>query len=475
MVLTSSEKPSSRRPHQARSAKGGKRPAPAGRREDAPPPKPGFEARSAAAKLLAAVLDRKTSLDGMLDADHGNPAYRALNDADRALVRAILNTALRHLPRIDAAISSLLQTPLPEGARALKHVLTVAAAQILYLGVPDHSAVDLAVEQANADPRNRRFASLVNALLRRMSREKADILARLEEVPAMPDWFFQRLVKAYGAEAAEAIAKAQLTPAAIDLTVKSDPQGWAERLNGVVLPTGSVRLALFDGAVSALPGFEEGEWWVQDAAASIPARLFGDLTGKRAADLCAAPGGKTAQLVLAGADVTALDMSANRLKRLARNLERLNLSATTLEGNAGDFRSDALFDAILLDAPCSSTGTTRRHPDVVWVKDEPDIAKLAGVQERLLRHALTLVKPGGLVVFSNCSLDPLEGEEVVARVLADTPDVERVAVDPASLPGLEAAITPEGDVRTTPAMLPLQAPFSGGLDGFYAAVLRRSR
>ena len=439
------------------------------------PPKPGLEARSAAAKLLAAVLDRKTSLDGMLDADHGNPAYRALNDADRALVRAILNTALRHLPRIDAAISSLLQTPLPEGARALKHVLTVAAAQILYLDVPDHSAVDLAVEQANADPRNRRFASLVNALLRRMSREKADILARLEEVAAMPDWFFQRLVKAYGAEAAEAIAKAQLTPAAIDLTVKSDPQGWAERLNGVVLPTGSVRLALFDGAVSALPGFEEGEWWVQDAAASIPARLFGDLTGKRAADLCAAPGGKTAQLVLAGADVTALDMSASRLKRLARNLERLNLSATMLEGNAGDFRSEALFDAILLDAPCSSTGTTRRHPDVLWVKDAADIAKLAGVQERLLRHALTLVKPGGLVVFSNCSLDPLEGEEVVARVLADTPDVERVGVDPASLPGLEAAITPQGDIRTTPAMLPLETPFSGGLDGFYAAVLKRVR
>ncbi len=465
MVLTS-ETP--RRP-----AKSGKRPAPASQRREAPPLKPGEASRAAAAKLLAAVLDRKTSLDGMLDAENGNPAYKALNDADRALVRAILNTALRHLPRIDAAITSLLQTPLPEGARALKHVLTVAAAQILYLDVPDHSAVDLAVEQANADPRNRRFAALVNALLRRMSREKADILERVKDVPAMPDWFFKRLVAAYGKDAARAIAEAQLTPAAIDLTVKSDVAGWAGKLDGAVLPTGGVRLASFDGSVTALPGYEDGVWWVQDAAASLPARLFGDLTGKTAVDLCAAPGGKTAQLILAGAEVTALDMSASRLKRLERNLERLKLKAKTIEANAGDFRSEELFDVALLDAPCSSTGTTRRHPDVLWVKDEADIAKLAGVQERLLRHALTLVKPGGRVVFSNCSLDPLEGEAVVSRILADTPGVERIPVVAADWPGLEAAVTPEGALRTTPAMLTMDAPFASGLDGFYAVVLRR--
>ena len=469
LVLTSDEKSSPRR-----SLKGGKRPAPA-RNRDLPPAKPGMEARAAAAKLLAAVIDRKTSLDGMLDAENGNPAYKVLNEADRALVRAMLNTALRHLPRIDAAIASLLQTPLPEGARALKHVLTVAAAQILYLDVPDHSAVDLAVEQANADPRNRRFAALVNALLRRMSREKADILERVKDVPAMPDWFFKRLVSAYGEDVARAIAEAQLTPAAIDLTVKSDAAGWAEKLNGIVLPTGGVRLAGFDGSVAALAGYEDGDWWVQDAAAGLPAQLFCDLKGKTAVDLCAAPGGKTAQLILAGAEVTALDMSASRLKRLERNLDRLKLKAKTIEANAGDFRSEELFDVALLDAPCSSTGTTRRHPDVLWVKDEADIAKLAGVQERLLRHALTLVKPGGLVVFSNCSLDPLEGETVVRRILADRPDVERGPVDPSDWPGLEAAVTPEGALRTTPAMLPLEAPFASGLDGFYAAVLRRLR
>ncbi|MBP1858732.1 RsmB/NOP family class I SAM-dependent RNA methyltransferase [Rhizobium herbae] len=435
--------------------------------------KPGIRARQAAAKMLAAVVDRKTSLDGMLDAGNGNPVYRELNEADRALVRAILNSALRQLPRIEAMIGSLLQNPLPEGARALDHVLTVAAAQILYLDIPDHSAVDLAVEQAQIDPRNKRFASLVNAVLRRLSREKQDLLETVgKKIPAIPAWFHKRLVSYYGAEEAARIADALLTPAAIDLTVKSDADGWAERLNGRLLPTGSIRLAAFSGAVPTLEGFEDGEWWVQDAAAALPAKLFGSLTGKRVVDLCAAPGGKTAQLILAGANVTALDQSASRLKRLQGNLARLGLEAATQEINMADFRTDALFDAALLDAPCSSTGTIRRHPDVLWTKGPEDIEKLAVLQEKLLRHALTLVKPGGLVVFSNCSLDKREGEVVTERILAEG-TCERVAIDPADWPGLEDAITPLGEFRTTPAMIPPQDGFSGGLDGFYAVTLRR--
>ncbi|WP_018013100.1 RsmB/NOP family class I SAM-dependent RNA methyltransferase [Sinorhizobium medicae] len=437
------------------------------------PAKPGLKSRQAAAKILAAVVDRKTPLDGMLDPERGNPVYRELNDADRALVRAILNSALRHLPRIRAAIDSLLQTPLPEGARALEHVLTVAAAQILYLDVPDHSAVDLAVEQAQSDPRNRRFANLVNAVLRRLSREKEAILERLQQVPAMPGWFFDRLVTCYGRDQAERISDAQLVPAAIDVTVKSDAASWADRLNGTVLPTGSVRLQDFDGSIPSLPGFSEGGWWVQDAAASIPARLFGDISARKVVDLCAAPGGKTAQLVLAGAKVIALDQSSSRLRRLKANLERLGLESATKEADMADFRPEELFDAALLDAPCSSTGTTRRHPDVLWTKGPDDVEKLAGLQERLLRHALTLVKPGGLLVFSNCSLDPREGEEVVARVVADG-GCERVPIDAAAWPGLEQAITALGEFRTTPAMLSLGPPFASGLDGFYAAVLRRA-
>lgn len=437
------------------------------------PAKPGLQVRAAASKILAAVVERKLPLDGALDNEHGNPAYKALNDGDRALVRAILNTTLRHLPRIEAAVSSLLDSPLPEGARALHHVLTVAAAQILYLDVPDHAAVDLAVEQANNDPRSRRFAKLVNAVLRRMGREKEEILASIATISPMPTWFFERLEKAYGKDVATAIAESQLQPAAIDLTVKSDPKGWAERLNGIVLPTGGVRLAAFEGSIPSLEGFDDGAWWVQDAAASIPAQLFGDLTGKRVADLCAAPGGKTAQLVLAGGTVTAVEQSANRIKRLRSNLERLGLSSETIATDLTKFEPEELFDAILLDAPCSSTGTTRRHPDVLWTKGPEEIEKLAGLQERLLRHALTLLKPNGHIVFSNCSLDPSEGEAVIARILADTPAVARVAIEPSRWPGLEMAITELGEFRTTPDMLQVPTGFASGLDGFYAAILRR--
>lgn len=445
----------------------GDRPAPRA------PAKPGLEARAAAAKILAAVVDRKVSLDGMLDAQNGNPAYRALSDQDRSLVRAMLNAALRHLPRIDAALSRMLDTPLPEGARALHHVLAIGAAQILYLDIPDHSAVDLAVEQANADPRNRRFAGLVNAVLRRFGRQKQQILERIAEQPAMPAWFYDRLCTVYGPDEAARIADAQLVPASIDVTVKADPEGWAKALDGVVLPTGSVRLKPFDRPIPSLPGFDEGEWWVQDAAATLPARMFGDIKGLRVADLCAAPGGKTAQLAQAGAIVTALDQSASRLKRLQSNLDRLKLHATLIEANMLDYRPEELFDAVLLDAPCSSTGTTRRHPDVLWTKNDEDIEKLAALQARMLRHACHLVRPGGIVVFSNCSLDPREGEDMVATLLTENPELERLPVEAPSWPGLEDAISADGAFRTTPAMLAELDGVAGGLDGFYAVALRR--
>lgn len=436
--------------------------------------KPGLEARAVSVKLFAAVVDRKTSLDGMLDPEHGNPAYLALNDADRGLVRAIVQSALRFLPRIEAMLSGLLQNPLPQGARSLHHLLVVGAAQILYLDVPDHSAVDLSVELANRDPRNRRFAKLVNAILRRIGREKSDLLGAVSSVPSVPEWFLKRLTEAYGPERAHRIAEAQLAPAAIDLTVKGDPQSWAKRLGGNILPTGSVRLAAFKGAVSELEGYGDGAWWVQDAAASLPAQLFSTLDGKKAVDLCSAPGGKTAQLIQRGAHVTAIEQSANRLRRLEGNLARLSLQAECIKSDLLDFHPQDLFDAVLLDAPCSSTGTTRRHPDVLWTKGPEDVKKLAGVQERLLRHAMTLVKPGGALVFSNCSLDPLEGELLVERVLADNPHFSLVPIPAGQWPGLEEAITAKGEFRTTPDMLPATDGFAGGLDGFYACVLSRN-
>ncbi len=438
-------------------------------REDGPSSfqdKPGLAARVAATRILAAVLEKKTSLDGMLDSENGNPVYRALSLADRALVRAIVNSALRHLPRIEAALSMLLDGPLPQGARSLHHVLVVGAAQVLHLDVPDHSAVDLAVEQAHRDPRNRRFAKLVNAVLRRLGREKAETEKAIADVPVLPDWFYARLVSAYGGEVAKRISEAQLTPSSIDLTVKTDPAVWAEKLGGTVLPNGSVRLGEFEGQIPSLEGFAEGAWWVQDLAASMPVKLMGNISGKRVADLCAAPGGKTAQLALAGAKVTALDQSGNRLRRLRENLDRLGLHAETVEANMLKYQPEQLFDAVLLDAPCSSTGTLRKHPDVCWTKDENDIAKLAALQGQMLRHALTLVGAGGIVVFSNCSLDPSEGEAMIAQVLAENPDFERVAVRKDDWPGMEAAVTAEGDLRTTPDMF-------GGIDGFFSSVLRK--
>ncbi|WP_410010890.1 RsmB/NOP family class I SAM-dependent RNA methyltransferase [Rhizobium sp. NRK18] len=435
--------------------------------------KPGLEARAAAAKLLAAVVDRRTSLDGMLDAEGGNPAYKALSAADQALVRAILTTALRHLPRIDAALSMLIEKPLPEGARSLYHLLAVGAAQILYLDIPDHSAVDIAVELATRDPRSRRFAKLANAVLRNMSRQKAHILQETADVSVIPDWFMERLVADYGPETAQAIAESHNQPAAIDLTVKSDPEGWAERLGGQVLVTGSVRLDAAAGFIPDLPGFAEGEWWVQDAAASIPARLLGDIRGRRVADLCAAPGGKTAQLILAGAEVTAIEKSRSRLSRLRANLDRLGLSAELVEADAADYQPEVPFDAVLLDAPCSSTGTARRHPDVFWTKTEADIEKLAGVQQRLLRHAAGLIRIKGTIVFSNCSLDKAEGERMIEKILSELNHLERVPIQAQDWPDFAHLISDKGEIRTTPDMQVSAKGNAFGLDGFFTCILKR--
>jgi 16S rRNA (cytosine967-C5)-methyltransferase len=321
----------------------------------------GLAVRQTAQRLLGAVIDTRTSLDGLTDDEHGHPQFRALDPRDRSLVRAILSSALRHRMTIERLLASLLDRPLPGSASSLSHLLHVGAAQILFLDVPDHSAVDLAVESAKADPRNARFAGLVNAVLRGLIRTKAETLSKtLAETLDAPDWFVKRLDAAYGQDKARAILAMHRIPAPLDLTVKSEPQAWAEKLNGIVLPSGSVRLEKFDGKVSDLEGFADGEWWVQDVAASLPVRLMGDIKSKRAADLCAAPGGKTAALARAGAHVTAVDLSASRLKRLESNLTRLKLTAGTFAGNLLNFKPDELFDVILLDAPCSSTGTARR-------------------------------------------------------------------------------------------------------------------
>ncbi|WP_061937771.1 RsmB/NOP family class I SAM-dependent RNA methyltransferase [Aureimonas sp. AU22] len=440
----------------------------------AAPDRPGLASRRVAARLLAAVVDTRTSLDGLTDRGHGHPEFRALEARDQALVKAILTVALRRRGTIEAVVSACIEKPLPGGAASLRHILHVGAAQILFLDVPDAAAVDLAVSQANADPRSARFAKLVNAVLRRIAREGAALLAAVE-TPALdtPSWLLDRWTAAYGAAEALRIAAIHRVPAPLDFTARSAPATVAAQVGGEVLPTGTVRLTGGEGLVGELPGFASGDWWVQDAAAALPVRLLGELAGRRAIDLCAAPGGKTAQMAAAGAHVTALDISASRLRRLKENFTRLGLAAETHVGDLAAFRPETPFDAVLLDAPCSSTGTIRRHPDVAWTKTPEEVEKLAGVQARMLREAAGLVAAGGLLVFSNCSLDPVEGEAVVRAFLAERKDFANEPVQPDEVPGLADAITPEGYVRTTPAMLVRETPEASGLDGFFAARLRR--
>jgi 16S rRNA (cytosine967-C5)-methyltransferase len=438
------------------------------------PSVPGLEARKAAAKLLAAIVDRKTPLDGLTDAEHGNPAYLALELRDRALVRAILATSLRFRNTIDSLISSRLDRPIPPNALSLGHILHVAAAQMLFLDVPDSAAVDLAVEHAKSDPRTARFAGMVNAVLREIGRRKERALpAVLEKTVDAPDWFAAMLRETYGDERAAAILAIHRTEAPTDFTVKAEPQRWADAFGGFVLPGGTVRVPKLDRAVPDLPGYWEGEWWVQDFAAALPARLLGDISEKRVLDLCAAPGGKTAQLALAGAKVTAVEKSRSRLKRLEGNLARLGLAADTVEADVFDYAPAEQFDAVLLDAPCSSTGTVRRHPDVPWTKSPEDVAKLAALQARMLDRASGFVKPGGVLVFSNCSLDPSEGEEVARTFLAGQPQFSVESADAAALGIPAAMIDGRGFLRTTPADLPDADLIRAGCDGFFAAKLRR--
>src|SRR5262249_46033381 len=312
----------------------------------------------------------------------------------------------------------------PADAPRGETVLLVGAAQILWLDGADHAAVGLAVRLVQADRRAARYAGLVNAVLRRVAREGAQFLTAVDTIALdTPEWLMARWVKSYGAETARAIAVVNGQEPALDLTVKDDPEHWATTLGGRVLPTGSVR-AIAHGAISQLPGYAEGAWWVQDAAAALPPKLFGDVRGRSVADLCAAPGGKTAQLAAAGGRVVAVHRPPGRLERLRENLARLHLTAETAAVDVMQWRAGP-FDAVLLDAPCSSTGTIRRHPDIPWLKRAADIAALATLQRRLVAQAGELTKPGGILIYCTCSLEPEEGVDVIRDLLDHNPSLRR--------------------------------------------------
>lgn len=433
---------------------------------------PGLAARRIAADILDGVLHRRRTLDDQLEGAGAHPGLKSLADRDRALMRRLVATILRRLGTLGHVLSRLLDRGVPTDAPRAQSALLIGAAQILWMDVPDHAAVDLSVRLVQSDRRAARYAGLVNAVLRRCAREgKAIVDDVRSQTLDVPPWLLTRWIAHYGEATARAMAEALSHEPSLDLTVKADASQWAARLHGEVLPTGTVR-TLLHGSVTMLPGFAEGQWWVQDAAAALPARLFGDIAGKNIADLCAAPGGKTAQLAHAGARVTALDRSPARMARLRDNLARLSLEAETIVADAVEWQGAAeSFDGILVDAPCTSTGTIRRHPDVAWLRQETDIAPLAALQKRLLQKAVTLLKPGGTLVYCTCSLEAEEGEAAISALLATEAGVRRAPIATAEVAGIAEIITADGDLRTLPCHLPHTDPRLAGLDGFYAARL----
>ena len=420
----------------------------------------GVEARIAAGVLLNAALERRNGLDEAMSFTE----VAALPAPDRAFARAVAMAALRRLGEIDQILNRRLQKSPPEAVRTL---LRVSLAQTLVLGTPAFAAVSTAVKLAERGVKTRPYKALVNAVLRGVEREGPGLTKARSN---LPDWIAARWAQTYGEETLEAIALAVREEPPTDLSLKPgvDAGALAEALDGSVLPGGTVRTGS-RGDVAAWPGYEAGDWWVQDAAAAVPVRLLAPKAGETVLDLCAAPGGKTLQIAASGAAVTALDRSDTRLKRLRQNLERTGLSAEVVVANGEEWEDDRTFDAVLLDAPCTATGTLRRNPEVLRATRPADVAKLADVQHRLLDAAALRVKPGGRLVYCVCSLEREEGETQIIAFLRRNPAFRTVAADPAAVGAPAEAVTPEGWLR----ILPSQWPEHGGLDGFFVARLER--
>ncbi len=426
----------------------------------------GLPARRAALSLVEAALSRRGGFEEAMN----QPPYSRLTGPDRSFARMLASTILRGLGQIDALLDRRLKDAPPPQARAL---LRLGAAQILFGLAPAFAAVSTTLTLAEESTSTQRFKGLMNAILRGLDRDGGtSLLAVLDPSVNVPAWLLARWKSAHGDAACAALsARIPETPPT-DLTPRNpeDAEAIAEVVEGVVLPSGSIRTSR-RGDVAEFPGYDEGVWWVQDAAAAIPARLLDVRSGQSALDMCAAPGGKTLQLAAAGAVVTALDRSPKRLARVSDNLARTGLEAELATGDASAFAptdssgAPVTFDAVLLDAPCSATGTFRRHPDVLWGARPADIAKLAGVQSRMLDAAARLTAPGGRLVYSVCSLEPEEGEAQATDFLKRHPGFARVVIAPETY-GLPAdAVTRDGDLRLLPgASLP-----EGGQDGFFAA------
>lgn len=431
---------------------------------------PGVEARRAVLEILDRVNDGAT-LD---DAISRTRPFEHLEGPDRSFARLLAATTLRRRGAIDHLIGAYLDRPLPKKSARVMDILRIAAAQALILETPAHAAVSTSVELANERGETGGYASLVNAIARKIAAAGKEALDKVPVRTDTPGWIWRSWERSFGPKGAKAIAEAHRKTPPLDITLKpsEDRDAWIARFQeagheAVALPAGAIRFKRVSD-ITALPGFEAGAWWVQDIAASLPVKLFGDLAGKSVFDLCAAPGGKTLQLASAGASVTAVDKSGVRLERVQENLARTRLAATLVEDDALRFRPAEKADAILLDAPCTATGTIRRHPDIPWSKGETTLAALAELQGKLIDHALSLLKPGGVLVYCVCSLQREEGEAQAKAALARHQGLARLPISPEEIGGLEKAVNRDGDLRTLPSMLSAE----GGMDGFFAARLK---
>jgi len=419
----------------------------------------GLPARAAALDLLTAALSRRAGADEA----QNTKAFQGLSPRDRGFARAMFLSTLRHLGPVDRLLAGKLTREPPE---AVRNILRLGAVQALYMDAAPHAAVATSVDLADRRKDTRNFKGLVNAVLRGLLRD-----APPPPVPAdyAPPWLYARWTAAFGKDAADAIAGLIPAEPPTDLSLRddSDAAALAGDLEAVILPGGSLRLSL-RGDVAAWPGYEDGRWWVQDAAAAIPARLLGVKAGDTALDLCAAPGGKALQLAAAGATVTAVDRSAARLERVTQNFARIKLEAEVIAAEAAAWPDERQFDAVLLDAPCSATGTFRRHPDVLWAARPGDVSALAQVQTRLLDSAARRVKPGGALVYTVCSLEPEEGEAQIAFFLGMHPEMKLEPIQPGEGGAPAVSILANGTLRILPHHI------EGGLDGFFVARFRRT-